>query len=90
MVYINGIGDTSEQQYGANYTPENYAACKASANTEQYYELDMGENGAQGVFTWTGQHDVYLNGGDVNAVREMTIVVTPSSKITASVSGSTT
>ena len=90
QTFVPGVRSLDQMEFTANYTPENYAACKASANTEQYYELDMGENGAQGVFTWTGQHDVYLNGGDVNAVREMTIVVTPSSKITASVSGSTT
>lgn len=77
-------------EFTANYTPEGYAAVKATANTEQYYELDMGTNGAQGIFTWTGQHDVFVNGGDVNSVREMTIVVTPSSKISASVSGETT
>ena len=50
----------------------------------------MGSAGAQGTFTWTGQHDVYVNGGDVNAVREMTIVVTPSSAIAFSASGATT
>lgn len=90
QTFVPGVQSLDQMEFTANYTPEGYAAVKATANTEQYYELDMGTNGAQGIFTWTGQHDVFVNGGDVNSVREMTIVVTPSSKITASVSGETT
>jgi hypothetical protein len=88
--FVPGVRSMDQMEFTANYTPEADAAAKASANREQYYELDMGSAGAQGKFTWTGQHDVYVNGGDVNAVREMTIVVTPSSVITATVNGATT
>lgn len=90
QTFVPGVRSMDQMEFTANYTPENYAAAKASANTEQYYALEMGTSGAQGIFTWTGQHDVYVNGGDVNAVREMTIVVTPSSAISASVGGATT
>lgn len=82
QTFVPGVRSMDSMEFTANFTPEAYATVKASANTEQYYALEMGDNGAQGKFTWTGQHDVYVNGGDVNAVREMTITVTPSSAIT--------
>lgn len=90
QTFVPGVQSLDQMEFTANYTPEAYASVVATANTEQYYQLEMGTNGAQGIFTWTGQHSVYVNGGDVNAIREMTIVATPSSKITASVSGATT
>ena len=82
QTFVPGVRSMDQMEFTANYTPEAYSAVKNTANTEQYYALEMGANGAQGKFTWTGQHDVYVNGGDVNAVREMTITVTPSSAIT--------
>jgi len=41
----------------------------------------MGKKGKNGVATWDGQHSVYINEGEVNGVREMTISVSPSTKI---------
>lgn len=82
QTFVPGVKSMDQMEFTANYTPEDYNTVKTSAGTEQFYELDMGAEGAQGKFTWTGQHDVYVNGGDVNAVREMTIVVAPSSAIT--------
>lgn len=90
QTFVPGVRSLDQMEFTANYTPEAYSSVKSSANTEQYYALEMGSAGAQGTFTWTGQHDVYVNGGDVNAVREMTIVVTPSSSIAFSASGATT
>lgn len=90
QTFVPGVRSMDNMEFVANYTPEAYSAVKATANTEQYYALEMGTNGAQGTFTWTGQHDVYVNGGDVNAVREMTITVTPSSTISITTSGATT
>lgn len=82
QTFVPGVQSIDQMEFTANYTPEDYTTVAASANTEQTYQLEMGDDGAQGKFTWTGQHSVYVNGGDVNAVREMTIVVTPSSQIT--------
>jgi hypothetical protein len=82
QTFVPGVQSLDQMEFTANYTPEDYATVAASAHTEQNYQLEMGDNGSQGKFAWTGQHAVYVNGGDVNAVREMTIVVTPSSKIT--------
>ena len=41
----------------------------------------MGKDGVDGVATWDGQHDVFINEGEVNGAREMTITVSPSTKI---------
>lgn len=41
----------------------------------------MGKDGKDGVATWEGEHAVYVNEGEVNGVREMTINVSPSTKI---------
>lgn len=82
QTFVPGVQSLDQMEFTANYTPEAYATVVASINTEQNYQLEMGEDGAQGIFKWSGQHNVYVNGGDVNAVREMTIVVTPSSAIT--------
>lgn len=90
QTFVPGVRSMDSMEFTANYTPEGYAAVKALANTESYYALEMGSNGSQGIFSWTGQHDVYVNGGDVNAVREMTITVTPSSVISQTVNGATT
>ena len=86
QTFVPGVQSLDQMEFTANYTPEAYATVIASINTEQDYALEMGEDGAQGKFTWTGQHNVYVNGGDVNGIREMTIVVTPSSKITKATS----
>ena len=86
QTFVPGVQSLDQMEFTANYTPETFATVQASANTEQNYQLEMGDSGAQGIFTWTGQHSVYVNGGDVNAVREMTIVVTPSSAITKATS----
>ena len=92
-VYINGIGDTSEQQYGANYTPENYNAVVELEGHQYEYALWFGASGnaAQGdevtpdghngKFEWTGDISAGISGGGVNEAIGMTITCTPSTVI---------
>ena len=89
-VYINGIGDTAEQTYGANYTPENYQAVTALEGAQYEYALWFGASGSQGSetpdghfgkFEWTGDISAGINGGGVNEAVGMTITVTPSTVI---------
>ena len=88
--YINGIGDTAEQTYGANYTPANYAAVSALEGHQYDYALWFGASGSQGSetpdghlgkFEWTGDISAGVNGGGVNEAVGMTITVTPSTVI---------
>ena len=88
--YINGIGDTAEQTYGANYTPANYAAVSALEGHQYDYALWFGASGEQGSevpdghlgkFEWTGDISAGVNGGGVNEAVGMTITCTPSTVI---------
>ena len=83
QTFVKGVQSQDNMEFTANYTPEAYAAVLATvSDTEGTYQLEMGDSGAQGKFTWTGTHSVHISGGDVNAVREMVITVIPSSAIT--------
>lgn len=81
QTFCPGVQSVDTMEFGANYTKTAYAAVKALEGDKLYYSLEMGEGGEDGVFTWEGTHSVYVNSGDVNAVREMTIVCTPSTVI---------
>lgn len=94
-VYINGIGDTSEQTYGANYTPANYQAVTALEGHQYDYAVWFGHSGSVGSeipdghlgkFSWTGDISAGVNGGGVNEAVGMTITCTPSTVITPSFS----
>lgn len=91
--YINGIGDTSEQTYGANYTPENYKAVSALEGHQYDYAVWFGHSGSvgnetpdghYGKFSWTGDISAGVNGGGVNEAVGMTVTCTPSTVIVPS------
>lgn len=82
QTFVPGVQSMDSMDFTANYTLAVYTAVKAKAMTPLKYRLSMGENGKDGVATWDGQHAVYVNEGEVNGVREMTISVFPSTKIT--------
>lgn len=88
--YISGIGDTSEFQFGANYTPENYAAVVALEGHQYEYAVWFGASGSagsevpdghMGKFTWTGELSAGVSGGGVNEAVGMTINCTPSTVV---------
>ena len=82
QTFVPGVKQQDTMAFTANYTKENYAALKALEDQENVYELDFGDDsGKDGQFSWKGQHVVYLNEGEVNGVREMTISVTASTTI---------
>ena len=92
-VYINGIGDTSEFQFGANYTPANYAAVKELEGDPYDYAVWFGASGTEGdeipdghmgKFSWTGDISAGISGGGVNEAVGMTITCTPSTVISYS------
>lgn len=92
-VYINGIGDTSEQTYNANYTPANYAKVKGLEGNQYDYAVWFGASGAEGSevpdghmgkFSWTGDISAGISGGGVNEAVKMTVTCTPASVITYS------
>ena len=84
QTFVPGVQSLENMEFTCNYSPEAYAAVVAAqpaSGSEKVYRLEMGASGAQGIFQWNGTHTVYVTGGDVNAVREMVITVTPSTAI---------
>lgn len=90
QTFVDGVQKMDPMEFKANYTPEAYDAvqnAKPAAGSVKDYELDFGSSGGNGVFKWSGTHSVYVNEGEVNGVREMTIVCTPSTKIAKGTAG---
>lgn len=81
QTFVLGVQSLDPMDFTANYTLATYTAVKAKAMTDLHYRLKMGKDGKDGVATWDGQHSVYINEGEVNGVREMTISVSASTKI---------
>lgn len=89
--YIEGIGDTSEMTFGANYTPEGFQAVNALKGTQYEFAVWFGAtgdpgsetpDGHNGKFTWTGTISASVNGGGVNEAVGMTLTAVPSTVIT--------
>lgn len=89
-VYIQGIGDTSEFQFGANYTADNYAAVTELEGNQYEYAVWFGASGEagqetpdghNGKFSWTGEISAGVSGGGVNEAVGMTINATPSTVV---------
>ena len=92
-VYLNGIGDTSEFSFGANYTPDNYSSIVALENHQYDYAVWFGHSGDAGSevpdghlgkFAWSGDISAGINGGGVNEAGGMTINCTPATVVTFS------
>lgn len=81
QTFVDGVQSVDTMEFTANYTKESYESVLAAVGTEQKYQLEFGNAGADGIFSWTGTHSVRVTGGEVNGVREMVITCTPSSKI---------
>ena len=89
-VYIQGVGDTSEFQFGANYTPENYAKIYALEGHIYDYAVWFGASGGNGneipdghlgKFDWSGEVSAGVSGGGVNEAVGMVINATPSTVV---------
>lgn len=81
QTFVPGVQQVESMQFTANFDKTKYEEINESAGKEQIYELNFGASGTDGVFSWKGQHSVFVNEGEVNGVREMTITVTPSTII---------
>lgn len=81
QTFIPGVQSMDAMEFGANYTLEVYTAVKEKANKPLHYRIKLAKDGSAGMATWQGQHSVYVNEGEVNGAIEMTITVSPSTKI---------
>ena len=86
--FVTGVQSMSTLEFLANYSVTDYKAVKALQDSAQVYEFalafgkpDNGSYGSLGVFKWNGQVSTWLEGGSVNAVREMRISVSATSEV---------
>lgn len=75
---INGIEDTGDLQFKSWYEKADYVKLLAiqEAGTVDTYQLWFGEDGADGIWEWSGVMAVYPNTGSSNNAREMTFSIT--------------
>lgn len=77
---ILGLQEIPDLTFEANYTKADYDKIAEIGNEEVAFQLKFGT--ADGAFTWKGQVAVYANGGSVDEVRKMTLVLSASTPIT--------
>lgn len=82
--YIDGIQSQESMSVTNNYDKATYEKIKALEGTELDLSIWLGNDGmgSEGKFTGKGKLSCYVNEADVNAVVEMTIVLTPTAAFT--------
>ena len=90
--FVTGVQSLSTFEFLANYSVNDYKAVKALQDSAQVYEFALAFGkptsgttfGDLGVFKWNGQVSAWLEGGGVNAVREMRISISAMSEVSFS------
>lgn len=81
MTNILGLQEAPDLEFEANYTLADYSKIADMTGQEYYFNLEMGVEGIDGIFEWKGAVQVFQNGGGVDEVRKMTIVLSASTPI---------
>jgi hypothetical protein len=88
---ILGIQSLDALEFECNYTKEDYTKLKALGGQEQDFAVWLGgtesagavtPTGSDGKFEFKGQLSVFVNGGGVNEVVNMTVSIAASTPIT--------
>ena len=88
---IMGIQSLDALEFECNYTKEDYTKLKALEGTDAEFAVWLGgtetggvatPTGSDGKFEFHGQLSVYVNGGGVNEVVNMTVSIAASTPIT--------
>lgn len=91
QTYIMGIQSLDALEFETNYDKDDYETLLALKGVDTPYAVWFGgteaggvatPTGSEGKFSFTGQLSVYVNGGGVNEVTNMTISIAPSTPIT--------
>jgi len=83
--FLLGVQSIGAMEFTANYVETDFTTITTSSRVPGFYVLEFGDAGADGKFTWQGQHVAYITGAGTNAPREMKIVIAPSTKVTTTV-----
>lgn len=93
QTYIPGIQGMDGLTFTANYTKADYSSLLALANGEHDFAVWFGgtegsngpvPSGSEGKFEFKGTLSVFVNGGGVNEVVNMTVTIAPSTDIVMS------
>ena len=93
QTFINGIQSMDGMSFTANYDKTKFQELKALEGQQKDYAVWFGASGSpgeltptgsDGKFSFKGQLSVYVSGGGVNEVVDMTITIAPSTPITFS------
>ena len=88
---ILGIQSLDALEFECNYTKEDYTKLKAMEGTDTKFAVWLGGSeaggvatptGSDGKFEFNGQLSVFVNGGGVNEVVNMTVSIAASTPIT--------
>lgn len=86
--YVPGVKDNSGMlNFLANYDATDFNTVKSAEGTEAHFAIWFGDNagtpdGHNGKFSWQGFPFAKLNSKGVDEVREMTVGIVPTTKIT--------
>lgn len=89
--YVPGIQSLEGMSFTANYDKEVYTTLEALKDKDESYSVWFGgtesesgvtPTGDDGKFNFKGKLSVFVSGGGVNEVRNMTITIAPSTPIT--------
>lgn len=93
QTFIPGIQSSDGLEFTANYTKTDFTTLNALKGTETQFAIWFGgtesggevtPDGTDGKFAFKGLLDVFVTGGGVNEVVDMTISIAPSTVITVS------
>ena len=88
---ILGVQSLDALEFECNYTLADYTKLKEMEGTDKEFAVWLGgteaggtvtPTGSDGKFEFNGQLSVYVNGGGVNEVRNMTVSIAASTPIT--------
>ncbi len=91
QTYIKGIQSLDALSFTTNYGKDDYEKLAALGDSTEHFAVWFGATGEgetltptgdNGKFSFDGQLSVYVNGGEVNEVVEMTISIAPTTEIT--------
>jgi hypothetical protein len=77
---ILGLQDIPDLTFEANYDLDTFTTVNAMTGTH-WFNLELGEDGVDGIFEWSGQVAIYKNGGGVDEVRKMTVILSAETPI---------
>lgn len=91
MRYVMGVQSNEGMSFTANYDKTDYTALQALTGKNEKYGVWFGgtesggtltPSGNEGKFSFEGELSVFVAGAGVNAARDMTITIAPSTVIT--------